>query len=97
MESLSNIFHVNKKNSQVRVCIDYRNRNLATPKDGYRMPTTDMLIVVVVNHAILAFMDGYSGYNQIFVAKEVTHMTTRSGSLGLKVFLNGWSCPSRYS
>jgi hypothetical protein len=36
---------VEKKNTgKIRVCIDFRNLNKATPKDEYAMPIADMLI-----------------------------------------------------
>ena len=37
------------------------------------MPMADMLVDVTTNNGILAFMDGYSGYNQIYLAKEDIH------------------------
>ncbi|GKV53168.1 hypothetical protein SLEP1_g59706 [Rubroshorea leprosula] len=59
-----------KKNGKLRVCIDFRNLNLATPKDEYPMPVTDLLVDGVARHRILSFMDRHSGYNQIFIAEE---------------------------
>ncbi|GKV43753.1 hypothetical protein SLEP1_g51005 [Rubroshorea leprosula] len=50
-----------------RVCVDFRDLNLATPKDEYPMPITDLLVDGVARHKILSFMDGHSGYNQIFI------------------------------
>ncbi|GKV07170.1 hypothetical protein SLEP1_g18971 [Rubroshorea leprosula] len=69
-EWLSNIVPVLKKNGKLRVCIDFRNLNLATPKDEYLMPVADLLVDGVARHRILSFMDGHSGYNQIFIAEE---------------------------
>ena len=60
---LSNVVLVIKKNRQVRICIDFRNLNLAMLKDKYAMPIADVLIDTVANNGILTFMDGYSGYN----------------------------------
>ncbi|GKU89586.1 hypothetical protein SLEP1_g3710 [Rubroshorea leprosula] len=40
----------------------------ATPKDEYPMPIADLLVDGVARHKILSFMDGHSGYNQIFIA-----------------------------
>ena len=34
------------------------------------MPVADLLVDGVTKHEILSFMDGHSGYNQIFIAKE---------------------------
>jgi len=42
---ISNIVPVEKKDSRkIRVCIDFRDLNKATPKDEYPMPMADMLI-----------------------------------------------------
>ena len=69
-EWLSNIVSVTKKNGKTRICIDFRNLNKATPKDQYPLPMTDMLIDATCGHEIMSFMDGHSGYNQIFIAEE---------------------------
>ena len=37
------------------------------------MPITDMLVDVATNNKIITFMDGYSGYNQIYLAEEDIH------------------------
>ncbi|KAM1010271.1 hypothetical protein ACFX2C_045768 [Malus domestica] len=73
-----------EKNGALRICIDFRNLNLATPKDKYTMPISDLLIDAVANHAILSFMDGHAGYNQIFIAEADVHKTAFrcSGALG---------------
>jgi hypothetical protein len=59
-----------KKNSKLRVCIDFNNLNKAMPMDGYPMPVADLLIDAASGHWIISFMDGNAGYNQIFMAKE---------------------------
>ncbi|GKV05136.1 hypothetical protein SLEP1_g17178 [Rubroshorea leprosula] len=59
---------VTLKNGKLRVCVDFRNLNLATPKDEYPMPIADLLVDGVASHKILSFMDGHSGYNQNFIA-----------------------------
>ncbi|KAM1702096.1 hypothetical protein ACFXTN_025274 [Malus domestica] len=58
-----------EKSGALRICIDFQNLNLATPKDEYRMPISDLLIDAAANHKILSFMDGHAGYNQIFIAE----------------------------
>ena len=75
VEWLANIVPVLKKNGALRICIDFRNLNLATPKDEYAMPLFDLLIDTAANHAILSFMDGHAGYNQIFIAEVDVHKT----------------------
>ncbi|XP_050233301.1 uncharacterized protein LOC126681792 [Mercurialis annua] len=69
-EWLSNIVLVMKKNGKLRVCVDFRNLNLATPKDEYPMPVADMLIDRAAGHTILSFLDAHSGYNQVPINKE---------------------------
>ncbi|XP_050222502.1 uncharacterized protein LOC126672591 [Mercurialis annua] len=69
-EWLSNIVPVMKKNGKLRVCVDFRNLNLATPKDENPMPVADMLIDRAAGHTILSFLDAHSGYNQVPINKE---------------------------
>ena len=59
-----------KKNGKLRVCIDFRDLNKATPMDGYPMPITDMLVDATAMHKVISFMDDNVGYNQIFMAEE---------------------------
>lgn len=37
------------------------------------MPIADMLVVVVVKHGVLTFMNDHFGYNQIFMVVEDVH------------------------
>ncbi|XP_040369413.1 uncharacterized protein LOC121051284 [Rosa chinensis] len=57
----------------MRVCVDYRDLNLAIPKDVYPMPVADMLVDAVAGHELLSFMDGTVRYHQISVAEEDRH------------------------
>ncbi|KAM1615174.1 hypothetical protein ACFX2K_024453 [Malus domestica] len=41
---LANIVPILKKNGALRICIDFQNLNLATPKDAYPMPISYLLI-----------------------------------------------------
>jgi hypothetical protein len=61
---------VEKESGKLRVCIDFRNLNRATPKDEYPMPIADTLINNASGNRIISFLDGNVGYNQIFMAKE---------------------------
>ncbi|XP_072087141.1 uncharacterized protein [Arachis hypogaea] len=69
VEWVSNIVPVMKKNGKLRVCINFRDMNNATPKDEYFIQIADMLIDSAAGNEILSFMDGYSGYNQILLRK----------------------------
>nr|AAM22019.1 Putative polyprotein [Oryza sativa Japonica Group]AAP52695.1 retrotransposon protein, putative, unclassified [Oryza sativa Japonica Group] len=84
-EWVSNIVPVIKKNGKVRVCIDFRDLNKATPKDEYPMPVADQLVDAASGHKILSFVDGNAGYNQIFMAEEDIYKTAFRcpGAIGL--------------
>jgi hypothetical protein len=69
-EWISNIVPVYKNNWKMRVCIDFRDLNRATPMDGYPMPVADLLVNAAAGHKVISFMDGNAGYNQIFMATE---------------------------
>jgi hypothetical protein len=68
---ISNIVPVEKKGTKkLRVCIDFRDLNKATPKDEYPMPIADFLVNSASGHRVLSFLDGNAGYSQIFKAEE---------------------------
>jgi len=67
---LANVVPVKKKNGTIRVCIDFRDLNLAIPKDEYAMPVAEILVDSAVGFEYLSMLDGYSGYNQIFIVEE---------------------------
>jgi hypothetical protein len=70
-EWASNIVPVEKKNTdKIRVCVDFRNLNRATPKDEYPMPIAEFLINRASWNRMICFLDGNAGYNQIFMSKE---------------------------
>ncbi|XP_077215660.1 uncharacterized protein LOC143850288 [Tasmannia lanceolata] len=66
-EWLANIVPVLKKDGKVRMCVDL---NKASPKDNFPLPHIDILVDNTAGHALLSFMDGFSGYNQIKMAPE---------------------------
>src|SRR5512141_950066 len=75
-EWVSSIVPVEKKGSgKIRVCIDFRDLNKATPKDEYPMPIADIMINDTSGHKVISFLDGNAGYNQIFMAEEDMYKT----------------------
>jgi hypothetical protein len=59
-----------KNTDRIQVCFNFHNLNKATPKDEYPMPIVDMLINNASGHRVISFLDGSTGYNQIFMAEE---------------------------
>ena len=64
-ECLANIVHDPKKDGKVRVCVDFKDLNKASPKDDFPLPHIDLLVDSTASHSMLSFLDGFSGYNQI--------------------------------
>ena len=73
---LANIVLVPNKNGKVRVCVDYRDLNKASPKDDFPLPHIDILVDNTANYKVFSFMDGFSGYNQIKMAPEDMEKTS---------------------
>ncbi|XP_031098665.1 uncharacterized protein LOC116002606 [Ipomoea triloba] len=74
-KEMPGIVPVRKKNGQIRVCVDFRDLNVACPQDDFPLPITELLIDAVTRHEIMSFMDGSSGYNQIRMAPEDEELT----------------------
>nr|CAN83640.1 hypothetical protein VITISV_001524 [Vitis vinifera] len=64
------------QDGKVRVCVDFRDLNKASPKDDFPLPHIDLLVDGTAGHSMLSFMDGFSGYNQILMAPEDMEKTT---------------------
>lgn len=62
-EWIYNLVLVSKPNNNIRICTDFTNINKACPKDDFPLPTIDLIIDLIVGHARLSLMDGFSGYN----------------------------------
>uniref|UniRef100_A0A2N9EB75 Uncharacterized protein n=1 Tax=Fagus sylvatica TaxID=28930 RepID=A0A2N9EB75_FAGSY len=75
-EWLANVVPVPKKDGKVRMCVDFRDLNKASPKDDFPLPHIDVLVDNTARHAMLSFMDGFSGYNQIKMAPEDMEKTS---------------------
>jgi hypothetical protein len=72
---VSNIVPIEEKNTdKIRVCVDFRNLNRATPKDEYPMPLAESLINRASGNRIISFLDGNAGCNQIFMAKMLPRL-----------------------
>nr|AAO38019.1 putative gag-pol polyprotein [Oryza sativa Japonica Group] len=82
-EWLANPVVVPKANGKLRMCIDYTNLNKACPKDPFPLPRIDQIVDSTAGCDLLSFLDAYSGYHQIRMAREdeektafITHVCT---------------------
>ncbi|KAG8484957.1 hypothetical protein CXB51_021413 [Gossypium anomalum] len=73
---VANIVPVPKKDGKVRMCVDYRDLNKASPKDNFPLPHIDTLVDNTAGSSLFSFMDGFSGYNQIKMHPEDMEKTT---------------------
>lgn len=79
---ISNPILVNKKKIMISVCVDYRNLNLACPKDNYLIASIVQIIGSCTWSAILCFMDGFSGYNNRKSNQNIKRITLSKIDLG---------------
>ena len=94
---LANVVSVPKKDGKVRMCVEIRDISKAIRKDDFPLPHIDILVDNTAGHALLSFMDGLSGYNQIKWLYKIWrkppllhhggHIATRSCHLALKMLV----------
>jgi hypothetical protein len=71
LEWLANPILVLKKNKvDWRMCVDYTDLNKHCPKDPFGLPRIDQVVDSTAGCSVLSFLDCYSGYHQISLAKE---------------------------
>ena len=69
-EWLANVVLVPNKDGDVRMCVDFRDLNKATAKGDFPLPHINIVVDNTAEHALLSFMNGFSGHNQIKMALE---------------------------
>jgi hypothetical protein len=52
---------------KIRVCQDFWKLNSATKKDYFPLPFMDIILDHVAGYQRYSFLDGFSGYNQVFI------------------------------
>ena len=67
---VANVVPVPKKDGKVRMCVDFKDLNRTCPKDDFPLPHIDVLVDNTAGSALMFFVDGFSGYNQILMAPE---------------------------
>ncbi|KAA3452473.1 RNA-directed DNA polymerase (Reverse transcriptase), Ribonuclease H-like protein [Gossypium australe] len=94
-EWVANIVPVPKKDGKVRMCVDYRDLNKASPKVNFPLPHIDTLVDNTAGYSLFSFMDGFSEYNQIKMHPEdidKTIFVTMWGMFCYKLKLNPAKC-----
>ncbi|PKA59835.1 RNA-directed DNA polymerase like [Apostasia shenzhenica] len=61
---------VKKANEKWRMCVDFRTLNQACPKDTYPLLHIDTMVDRTFGYEVMSFMDAFSEYHQIQMAKE---------------------------
>jgi hypothetical protein len=59
-----------KANGTGRLYMDFTSLNKAFPKDPYPLPRIDQIVNSTAGCDLLCFLDAFSGYHQIKIAKE---------------------------
>ena len=77
---------VKKKDSTLRMCIDYRRLNTVLEMDAYPMPRVDELIDRLGDAQYITTLDLSRGYWQVPVRKEDQHKTAFTTPYGLFQF-----------
>lgn len=77
---------VPKKDSSLRLCVDYRRLNTVTPTDAYPMPRIEDLIDQFGKAKFITTLDLTRGYLQVPVAKEDRQKTAFITPFGLYQF-----------
>jgi len=79
----SNIVLVRKKDSSLRVCVDYRQLNLRTVKDAYALPRIDDILEGLGGNLFYSVLDMRKGYHQVELQEDHTALTAFTlGPLG---------------
>ena len=65
----------------------FRDVNKACPKDDFPLPYTDVLVDNTVGSALMSFMDGFSGYNQIKMAPKDMTKTSFTTEWGIYCYM----------
>jgi hypothetical protein len=67
---------VNKKNGKWRMCTDFTDLNKCCPKDDFPLMIIDKVVDSAAGCEIMALLDCFSGYHQIWLRKEDEEKTS---------------------
>ena len=84
---LDNSVLVKKPNGKWRIRVNFTGMNKACPKDSFPLPRIDQLVDSTAGHALLNFIDAYSGYNQISMCEHDQEHTSFITDRGLYFYI----------
>ena len=84
---VSNLVPVKKKNGDIRLCVDFKNLNIASLKDNYGLPNMEAMLQQVTRFELMSMMDGFSGYNQVLVKEEEKYKIAFTTPWGTYVYV----------
>jgi len=67
---IANLVLVRKKNGENRIFVDFKNLNRCSKKDNYPLPKMEHILQRVTGSVTMSLIDGFSGYNQIYILPE---------------------------
>jgi hypothetical protein len=84
---IANPVVVPKANGSGRLCVDFTSLNKACPKDPYLLPRIDQIVDSTAGCDLLCFLDAFSGYHQIKMAREDEEKTAFIMSCGVYCYV----------
>jgi hypothetical protein len=73
---VSNLVPIQKKNGDIRLCVDLCALIRASVKDNFPLPNMEMILQQVAGSQMMSLLDGFSGYSQIKVKRAEKYKTT---------------------
>lgn len=73
---------IDKPKGHIKVCTDFRDLNVTCPKDDFSLPNINTFIDNTSVYEMLSLMNGFSGYNHIWVAQQDQHKIAFTTSWG---------------
>ncbi|XP_054759514.2 uncharacterized protein K02A2.6-like [Lytechinus pictus] len=75
-EWISSLVVVNKKNGDIRLCVDLRDVNRAIVEDKYPLPHIEELLSEMRGATVFSTLDLKSAYHQLLLHEDSRHLTT---------------------
>jgi hypothetical protein len=79
---LVNLVMVKKKNDKWRMCTNFTDLNKCCPKDDFPLSRIDMVVDSAAGSEIMALLDCFLGYHQIWLRKEDEEKTSFNTPFG---------------